>query len=362
MGYALWLIPSPEEYNAWEELMKFRPPHSSVKPDSKSYPRFAPHITLATFADFPPALDINKLPIYDLRPPVMKMKFESWKRGDTYLGALVIKLSEPRELKRLHGVITSYLGTLGAQWKSRNFPHMSLFYVDEPQERFRLEEGLKDYKGMGTFGDRGYLALRSRFTFTGTEVWLVDCTRSVRQWQVMEKRSLSSSRLRELRSRHTGSATLPVPTRAGPSAPAPASVSAPQITKQSLYQPQYTTSPSTKKTFPLNRTPSRSTPSPSKTNTLHSCSRWAPLRIATTVSRPKELRRRHLSESLSSPLLPSPSPSASATTSISDAQKMPISPTYKYAQPTRYSQLEAESSITAMDADPPPVGAAPHLL
>ncbi|KAK0436055.1 uncharacterized protein EV420DRAFT_1673639, partial [Desarmillaria tabescens] len=171
-GYALWLIPSPEEYKAWEKLMEFRPPHSSVKPDSKSYPCFAPHITLTTFANLPPAFDIDKLPIYDLRPPVMK--FESWKRGDTYLGILIIKLSKPRKLKHLHGAITNYLDDLSTEWKSRNFSHMLIFYVNEPQERLKLEEGLKDYKQMGTFGDSGDLDLYSRFM--GTEVWLVDCT------------------------------------------------------------------------------------------------------------------------------------------------------------------------------------------
>ncbi|KAK0467766.1 uncharacterized protein EV420DRAFT_1684277, partial [Desarmillaria tabescens] len=109
--------------------------------------------------------------------------------GDTYLSTLIIKLSKPRQLKHLHGAITNYLDDLNTEWKSHNFPHMSVFYVDEPQEHLKLEEGLKDYKQMRTFGDSGDLDLHSRFT--GTEVWLVDCMCSVRQWKVIGKRSLS---------------------------------------------------------------------------------------------------------------------------------------------------------------------------
>lgn len=179
--------------------MEFRPPHSKVKDGSKSYPRFAPHITLATFADLPPALDIDDLPIFgrDLKPPVLN--YVSWKQGDTYLGALSLKLSQPRELLRLHRAITDYLDALRVQWKSRNFPHMSLFYVDESKERIRLVEALGHYlKRIGTSNvDNRTLDRHNRSTpftrFTGAEVWLVDCTRSVRQWRVMEKRKLSFS-------------------------------------------------------------------------------------------------------------------------------------------------------------------------
>lgn len=194
--YALWLIPSPTEYKVFEELMNFRPAHSKVEAGSKSYPRFAPHITLATFADPPPALDMDDLLIYDhgIEPPVMD--FMSWKRGDKYLGAITAQFFESDEIIRLQKAIATYLEALGTQWKkSRIFPHMSFFYVDEPQERLRLEKDLKDnQKWFELFGDLDAHSRTAPITqFTGTEIWLVDCTRSVRQWQVMEKRVISFS-------------------------------------------------------------------------------------------------------------------------------------------------------------------------
>ncbi|KAK0232315.1 hypothetical protein EDD85DRAFT_106063 [Armillaria nabsnona] len=192
MGYALWLVPSSTEFTALSELMKFRPQPSTLDSRSRSYPSFDPHITLATFDDLPPSFNLDAISLDNLPPPVGR--FHSVKRGNSYLGTLSIVISPANNLTPLRDAVTARLDRLNIQWKSRSFPHMSLFYVDEPEERDRLYNELRNRGRIQ--GDKGLTltanpSMQVR-TFTGSEIWLVDCTRSVKRWQVMKRRSLVS--------------------------------------------------------------------------------------------------------------------------------------------------------------------------
>ncbi|PBK98831.1 hypothetical protein ARMGADRAFT_1162091 [Armillaria gallica] len=136
MGYAVWLVPSSTESAALSELMYFRPKSYTQDSRSRSYPSFYPHITLVTFDDPPSSFNLDSISLDNLTPPVAH--FDSVKRGNSYLGALSIMISPVNNLIPLRDAVTAHLDMLNIRWKSRSFPHMSLFYVDEPDERDRL--------------------------------------------------------------------------------------------------------------------------------------------------------------------------------------------------------------------------------
>ncbi|KAH8823098.1 hypothetical protein DL96DRAFT_1559022 [Flagelloscypha sp. PMI_526] len=176
--FALWLVPSQAEASELNRIMMYRPPTSRhrdqhIPPNSRSYPRFSPHITLATFKNRPPNLSLRNM-TKDIHPVVTV--FKSAKCGNTYLGAFSLRIRITRDLQNFHRIITNELNRLEVVWQSRNFPHMSLFYVEEHEERKRLNKGL----------------LAGGHIVTGSEVWLVDCCSSnVQEWKLLKRRSLS---------------------------------------------------------------------------------------------------------------------------------------------------------------------------
>ncbi|KZV67930.1 hypothetical protein PENSPDRAFT_610742 [Peniophora sp. CONT] len=197
MGYALWLVPSQDEANDLHELMTLRPAQSDLPPRTRSYPDFHPHVTLATFDSLPPTFRLRD--VIPQEGPV-KAYFQSAKPGSTYLGAMSVHLRKTAELEHLHRNIVSKLDERGIRWKSRSFPHMSLFYVDEAPERERLQRMIRRCFSRA---DDGRLVLwtgigrdsRPIRRFTGSSVWLVDChSKDVEQWSRIDRVSLSRPR------------------------------------------------------------------------------------------------------------------------------------------------------------------------
>lgn len=175
--------------------MNYRPTPLMVNPKSRSYPTFAPHITLATFDELHPKF---KLEAIVPQTGLVVTHFRKMDRGNNYLGALKIQMDKTRRLEQLHEQIITNLESLGIQWKSRSFPHMSLFYVDEAEERKRLERGLIKNMYVGREEISGRIVLKAaadeRFIrrFTGSEIWLADCcSKKVEGWKVLGKLSLS---------------------------------------------------------------------------------------------------------------------------------------------------------------------------
>ncbi|KAK0215813.1 hypothetical protein IW262DRAFT_237301 [Armillaria fumosa] len=192
MGYAVRLVPSNTESAALSKFMDFRPKSYTQNSQSRSYPSFYPHITLVTLDEPPSSFNLESVSFDHLTPPVAH--FDSVKCGNSYLGALSIVISPVNNLMPLRDAITAHLDMLNIRWKSRSFPHMSLFYVDEPDERDRLYAELINERRI--HGEECLTLTASPSTqvktFTGSEIWLVDCTRSVNRWQVIAKRSLVS--------------------------------------------------------------------------------------------------------------------------------------------------------------------------
>lgn len=188
-------MPSEGEFAALTKLMNYRPTPLMVNPKSRSYPTFVPHITLATFDELHPQF---KLEAIVPQTGLVVTHFRNMDRGNNYLGALKIQMDKTRHLEQLHEKIITNLEGLSIQWKSRSFPHMSLFYVDEAEERKRLERGLIKNMYVGREERSGRIILKAaadeRFIrrFTGSEVWLADCcSKKVEEWKVLGKLSLS---------------------------------------------------------------------------------------------------------------------------------------------------------------------------
>ncbi|KAK0496339.1 hypothetical protein EDD18DRAFT_1019374, partial [Armillaria luteobubalina] len=192
LGYAIWLVPSDTETAALSKLMELHPKSYTQDSQSHSYPSFDPHITLVTFDKLPSSFNLESISLDLLTLPVVH--FDSIKRGNSYLGAFSIVISPVSELMPLHDTVTSHLDVLSISWKSRSFPHMSLFYIDKPDKRDRLHAELINERRIQ--GDECLMLTASLSmevtTFTGSEIWLVDCMCSVKRWQVIVKRSLVS--------------------------------------------------------------------------------------------------------------------------------------------------------------------------
>lgn len=186
---------------ALERLMEFRPRHWRRSRSSRSYPYFPPHITLATFTT-PGFTRLHDILPDGLRPaPVY---FESIKAGNTYLGALGVNIEKDPAVIKLGKDIVNHMKLNGIEPRQRGFPHMSLFYVDEPEERQLLDRELRTTgrimtvrQGNGTRAllkyDPNNRSVGAMSGFKGNQIWLVDCnSKDVEAWHVMEKLRLRS--------------------------------------------------------------------------------------------------------------------------------------------------------------------------
>ncbi|KAH8798680.1 hypothetical protein DL96DRAFT_1638333 [Flagelloscypha sp. PMI_526] len=182
-------------------FMKFRPTQASshinyqpLPPNSRSYPTFHPHITLAAFKTLPPNFSLAKT-LEHVYP--VSATFQTTRLGNSYLGAFSVQLHKTKELESLHEIITGNLRRDKIEWRSPRFPHMSLFYVEEAEERKRLERGLIDGGHFVNMGNS--MALRAGkgrtelSQFSVSEIWLVHChTSNVMKWKILEKIQIAS--------------------------------------------------------------------------------------------------------------------------------------------------------------------------
>ncbi|KAG1727071.1 cyclic phosphodiesterase-like protein-domain-containing protein [Suillus paluster] len=207
MRCSLWLVPSEREHDALSCLMNFRPRHHRSKThSSRSYPRFDPHVTLATFeSSYKPKISLFLSPT-TISVPVY---FESMKVGNNYLSSLSIVVAKSRELMQLRDLVVEHLENNNMKDTSRSFPHMSLFYLDEKSKGDRQELGkqlerserVRERTGRRVIEaaldctlDGAEPEFDAMYGFEGSSIWLVDCTGGVEDWKVLEKQKLKSRR------------------------------------------------------------------------------------------------------------------------------------------------------------------------
>ncbi|KAG1822426.1 cyclic phosphodiesterase-like protein-domain-containing protein [Suillus subaureus] len=194
--YALWLVPSGPEAVALRYLMEFRPRPDRPKNHSirsRSYPRFDPHITLATFWCPHRPYIFQFLPTGAKTTPV---EFESMKVGDDFLDSLSIVAKKSSELMQLRDRVMDHMKENFMRASSPSFPHIPLFYLDESYkgERSLLAKQLRE-TGRANFTlncsvDGAGPHFDAMKGFEGTEIWLVDITEGVEDWVVLDRRDL----------------------------------------------------------------------------------------------------------------------------------------------------------------------------
>jgi 2',3'-cyclic-nucleotide 3'-phosphodiesterase len=160
-------------------------PHSA-----SSYPKFDPHITLASFPSS------KNIPLSTIRaavltsPAPVSVEFKSIEIGDHFFRSVYLAVKPTAALSALHEHIHA---KLGLELRTPAFPHISLCYIDEEDARngeranflqeldnsgrVRREE---DSVGLNCAED----LLRG---FEATEVWVTDCDGPVNEWSVLAR-------------------------------------------------------------------------------------------------------------------------------------------------------------------------------
>ncbi|KAF7338041.1 Cyclic phosphodiesterase [Mycena venus] len=179
MGLTLWLVPSSSDSERLKRIMNVRP--NPQLNSETSYPKFEPHITLASLPDPVPSLDtlLSSIPHAQSALPVT---FDAIEVGDHYFRSVYIAVHPSPALLELHRHVHD---KLGIPPKTPKYPHISLCYVNDEDaaagERDKyfqeLEKSGKIRKdgssvslNCGESGEEDWLS-----RFESTEIWLARC-------------------------------------------------------------------------------------------------------------------------------------------------------------------------------------------
>lgn len=173
-----------------------------------SYPRFHPHITLATVPSTTPVEDL--VAAIPSQQPRVRANFSDVVVSDAYFRSVLAVVEPSSEALSLHAKIHENLKIRNPQ--TPMFPHMSIYYIDdaEPEERSRVLQELKDngtvvqtedgvqiHTSGGPAGiptGPGTRPLPHGGTlqgFDGVEIWAALCDGPVETWTVLEKVKLA---------------------------------------------------------------------------------------------------------------------------------------------------------------------------
>ncbi|KAI0340070.1 hypothetical protein BDW22DRAFT_1360579 [Trametopsis cervina] len=162
-----------------------------------SFPRFHPHVTLATVpAEFSVEALRQAIPAGQ---PIVPVTFKVVEVGDKYFMSIYTTVHQDGLLGELRTALIKTLGESTVPPKS----HVSLFYIDdsEPEERTKMFDDLvKQHKIVDLDGDKVALGCSSApgadpraviSSFGGSEIWIALCDGPVETWTVEEKIKLS---------------------------------------------------------------------------------------------------------------------------------------------------------------------------
>ncbi|KAJ6525756.1 2',3'-cyclic-nucleotide 3'-phosphodiesterase, partial [Mycena capillaripes] len=161
-----------------------------------SYPKFHPHITLASIPDPAPSVAtiVSSIPAAQSS---LDIKFDAVEVGDHYFRSVYLKVQSTRALFDLHTHVHERLGILA---KTPKYPHLSLCYINDDDaaagERTKyfqaLEKGAKIDQNVtgvnlncGGPGEEDWLS-----EFYAPEIWIVRCEGPVETWTVEQKITL----------------------------------------------------------------------------------------------------------------------------------------------------------------------------
>lgn len=177
---------------------------------SNSYPKFHPHITLASVPSTTPVEEL--VAAIPPRQPQLKAAFSDVVASDAYIRSVLAVIGPSPEIMSLHAEIHKTLKMENPQ--SPMFPHMSIYYIDdaEAEERIRvlqelkanntvikIEGGVQIHTSRGPIGTPTGPGTRPRpyddalHGFDGVEIWAVLCDGPVETWTVLERVELLST-------------------------------------------------------------------------------------------------------------------------------------------------------------------------
>ena len=200
-GMSLWLVPSTEQSAKLSWIMHVRPQTAKMP---NSYPKFHPHITLATVSSTTPVEDL--VAAIPPRQPQVRAAFSDVVVSDAYFRSVLAVIESSPETSALHAKINESLKIRNP--RSPMFPHMSIYYIDdeEPEERSRVLQELKDNGTVVRTKDGVQIHTSGGPTgtptgpetrplphgdelqgFDGVEIWVVLCDGSVETWTVLKR-------------------------------------------------------------------------------------------------------------------------------------------------------------------------------
>lgn len=187
--------------------MHVRPPTAKLP---SSYPRFHPHITLATVLSTTPVQDL----VAAIPPGQSQIDavFSDVVVGDGYFRSVLAAIVPSPEIMSLQSKVSENLKIRDPQRPM--FPHMSIYYIDdaEVEERTRvlqelkdngtvikIEEGIQIHTSGGPIGTPTGSGTRplprgdELRGIDGAEIWIALCDGPVETWTVLEKVKLQAS-------------------------------------------------------------------------------------------------------------------------------------------------------------------------
>ncbi|KAJ2932903.1 hypothetical protein H1R20_g4182, partial [Candolleomyces eurysporus] len=189
---SLWLVPGPQDSEVLKTIMS--PQHDTSHLVSKSsYPKFLPHVTLATI----PSRDLseirNAIPQAQSSFPI---KFSSVDVGNHYFRSVYISVELTEELAALH---KEFHENIKVPPKTPSFPHCSICYIADEDaangERERFAEELR-VAGKVRGDGEGSVSLRCvssdgeevwMNSYEAKEIWVVQCEGPVEEWKVLDQ-------------------------------------------------------------------------------------------------------------------------------------------------------------------------------
>ncbi|KAJ7047130.1 2',3'-cyclic-nucleotide 3'-phosphodiesterase [Mycena alexandri] len=194
-GLTLWLVPSPEDSARLQKIMQIRPSQSSSQSSETSYPKFHPHITLASLPDpVPLATILSSIPDAQRALPVT---FDAVEVGDHFFRSVYIAVRPTAALRDLHHHVHA---KLGIPEKTPKYPHISLCYITDDDaaagERTKYSRELEQSGRIRKDGNSVSLNCGESneddwlSEFNSPEIWIARCEGPVETWAVEKKISL----------------------------------------------------------------------------------------------------------------------------------------------------------------------------
>ncbi|KAJ7685475.1 2',3'-cyclic-nucleotide 3'-phosphodiesterase [Mycena polygramma] len=194
MGLTLWIVPSAADSDRLKIIMDVRPNGKSQLSSESSYPKFHPHITLASIPDPAPSLETILSSIPDARLPI---SFASVEIGDHYFRSVYLAVHATPALLDLHHHVHAKLAIPA---KTPKYPHISLCYINdndaaagertsyfqELEKRGRVRQGDASVSlNCGEAGEEDWIN-----GFESPEIWIARCEGPVETWTVEKKIAL----------------------------------------------------------------------------------------------------------------------------------------------------------------------------